>query len=307
VRAAKVAWGTTEHAEAKAGPLAAVLSLDDLAARAQAVRPDAIPEQYRLRNHVHANGVFEAWGQDRGTPSARMVVRLQEVDGAVLHVQSPSGDGASGGARRWINGLHYATFGGLSLRLLFFVLALATCATILTGNWVWLARRDARSRSAGNRVLARLTAGVGAGTIVAVAALFLVSRLLPFDLAGRGTIEEFLFVGALVACIVWALAVRNEHHVWRQQLGLAGALFLAVPPLAARWSSAGLFGAGPRVAAVTGVDVAILLTAYALCGTAFALRRAARQVKQTAALAEVDSSDVSQRPGALASAGGSDA
>ena len=306
-RAAEVAWGTSEPPKIPVRPVTAVLTVDDLAARAQAARSDVRPEQYRLRSHGHVNGVFEAWGQDRGTPSARVVVRLQEADGAVLQIQSASRGGASSSARRWINGLHYASFGGLPLRMLFFALALATCATILTGNWVWLARRDARGRGAGNRVLARLTAGVGAGTLVAVAALFVASRLLPLDLAGRGTLEEFVFVGTLVACIGWALAVRDEHQVWWQQLGLSGALLMAVPPLAARWSSAGLFGTGPRIAGVMGVDVAILLAAGALCGTAFGLALAARQVKQTAASPEGDSTRVSERAVALTSAGGGDA
>jgi uncharacterized iron-regulated membrane protein len=269
-RAESVAWGAPERTKAKAGPVTAVLTLDELVARARSARPGVVLEPYRLRNHGHANGHFEAWG-DEGTPSASVAVRLRETDGGVLGVQD-YGEGASGGARRWINSLHYAYFGGPAIRFLFFVLALATCGTILTGNWVWLARRDARRGSWGNRLLSRLTAGVGAGTFVALAALFVASRLLPLELVGRGTIEELVFVATLLACIAWSIVSKNERRLWWQQLAVAGALLLAVPPLAARWSSAGLFGAGPRIAAVAGVDVGLLVTACVLCGTAAALR-----------------------------------
>src|SRR6185295_13572050 len=111
---------------------------------------------------------------------------------------------AAGSAKGWIYGLHFAHFGGLTLRLLGFVLALGAGATLLTGNWIWLSRRAARGEGVGNRLLQRLTAGVGAGTLVAVSTLFLVSRALPLALPGRGRAEELVFVGALCACVLWA-------------------------------------------------------------------------------------------------------
>jgi uncharacterized iron-regulated membrane protein len=76
------------------------------------------------------------------------VVRVGKLDGAIRRVDLPETETTSGAARRWIHGLHFARFGGLPLRFLYLVRALATCATILTGNWVWLARRESRRPSA---------------------------------------------------------------------------------------------------------------------------------------------------------------
>jgi hypothetical protein len=53
------------------------------------------------------------------------------------------------------------------------------CLTILTGNWIWLVRREARAAGAGNRLLARLTIGLGGGVIPAAAALFWANRAAP--------------------------------------------------------------------------------------------------------------------------------
>jgi hypothetical protein len=63
---------------------------------------------------------------------------------------------------------------------------------------------------------------VSGGTVVATAALFLVSRLLPFDLPDRGQTEEIVFVSVFVFCVVWACAVENRRALWWQALGLAG-------------------------------------------------------------------------------------
>ena len=273
-RAELFAEGHVHPTEAKPGAPVDVLSTDELVERVRRLRPDADFRGYEVAHPGRVNGLFEAWGKDHGTPALGTMVRLQATDGTVLDDGKASG-GVSGSARRWIQGLHYADFGGLPLRFAFFVLALASCATILTGNWVWLARRESREPSTGNRVLSRLTTGIGAGAVVAVAALFLASRLFPLDLSHRGTWEELVFVGTLALCVVWVLLAKDERDLAWQLVGLAGALFLPVPFLAANFSRAGLFGAGPRLAPVVGVDLALLTVGLASCTAALALRRGA--------------------------------
>ncbi|WP_437599050.1 PepSY-associated TM helix domain-containing protein [Sorangium sp. So ce590] len=274
-RADRVAWGASYVDEPAPGAPARGLTLDELTARARAAEPRFVPERYRIRHHGLDSGTVELRGPVEGVPFGSGIVRLRATDGAVLSLDMPGAEGARSDVIRWIYGLHYADFGGVALRILFLVLSVATCATILTGNWIWLARREARRESLGNRLLARLTVGFGAGTLVAIAALFLASRALPLDWAGRMAAEELTFLAALGLCITWALAARDGGRLWWRQIGLAGLLLLPVPALAARWSGAGLFGAGPKLGAVVAVDVALLLVAAALCASAWALRRAA--------------------------------
>ena len=101
---------------------------------------------------------------------------------------------------RVIFDLHYAHFGGLLLKLLYALLALAVCAVLLTGNLVWLERRDAARAHVGNRLLERLTAGVCAGLVLGCAVYCVANRALPGALERRADWEWNLFLGA------WALA-----------------------------------------------------------------------------------------------------
>ncbi|WP_437967002.1 PepSY-associated TM helix domain-containing protein [Sorangium sp. So ce260] len=295
-RADRVAWGASYVEEPAKGAPARGLTLDELTARARAAEPRFVPESYRIRHVGLDSGTVDIRGTVEGVPFGRGIVRLRAIDGAVLSADVPGAEGARSSVLRWIYGLHFADFGGVTLRVLFFVLSLATCATILTGNWIWLARREARRESLGNRLLARLTVGFGAGTLVAIAALFLASRALPLDWAGRTAAEELTFLAALGLCVAWALAARDAASLWWRQIGLAGLLLLPVPALAARWSGAGLFGAGPRLGAVVAVDVALLLSAAALCASAWALRRAASRHAAPSQAAQ-DEPPVSLAPG----------
>jgi uncharacterized iron-regulated membrane protein len=306
-RAEAIAWGSADNGSTSPGAAATGLSLDELVARAASVRPDFVPEYFHLTHHGRSNGVVEVRGHDAGTPRALVKVRLRASDGELLE-DARQGE-ASAATQRWINGLHFAYFGGPSLRLLFFLLALASCATILTGNWVWLARR---ARSRGNEVLARLTVGVGAGTWVALGALFLASRLYPLDWAWRGAAEEITFLAVLASCIGWALLVRDGATLWWRQLAVAACLFLPVPLLAARWSVAGLFGPGPHVPSVLAIDIGVLATAVALGASAVSLRRVTlRRNQQDEAGSVVQEEDASTTPVqqevVLAHTGGPDA
>lgn len=271
------------------GAPANALSLDVLARRARQAEPRLVPESYRLYYPGREHGQVEVRGALRDTiPVAYASVRLDAVTGEVLHVSSRATETASGVTWRWIAALHYVYFGGLPLKFFFLFLALATCVTILTGNWIWLVRRESRA-GVGHRCLSRLTAGVGAGTVVAVAALFLASRLLPLEWAQRTTVEELTFVVAWVLCTGWAMVSRDTSAIWWKQLGLAGVLLVPVPLLASRWSSAGVFGDGPHDPTVVAVDVALLIAAAGLCTGASWLRRSVGQ-RRVAAL-PVDSDE----------------
>jgi uncharacterized iron-regulated membrane protein len=306
-RAEVALWGMPGFESGKAGPSAQVLALDELAERARRAAPRLVPDSYRVLHPGRENGLVDVQGTIRGTtPEPYGAVRLRLQDGRVIAIDSPATETAMLATWRWVRGLHYAYFGGITLRFLFFALALATAGTLLTGNWIWLARREARRRSAGNRLLARLTAGVGAGTLVATAALFLVSRVLPFDFAGRGPTEEMLFLVVFTGCIAWGFASPTERAVWWQQLGAAGLLLLPVPLLATRWSTAGLFGSGARIPAVVGVDIALLGVAFALFAVALALRRAATRPAESPVAVENLRHQETGRTVAVLSPGGRD-
>jgi hypothetical protein len=273
----RVVWNEPAARPAPGAPSAG-RSLDDVLAIARAAVPGFQPISFGLQDHGRAHAPVLAYGSIDGDGPLRYAsVLVDSSTGDVLHVDAPSTDLASHATRRWLSGLHYVYFGGVALRVILALLGLAACATILTGNWIWIARRHPRGAGARPHVLARLTAGAGAGVFVAIAALFVASRLLPLDAAGRTDTEPRVFAAALAACLAWALVARSTADTWWQQLGLAGLLFASVPLWAARVSSAGLLGDGPRLATVVAVDAGMLAVGALLITVAFALRRARRR------------------------------
>ena len=251
------------------GTPSTVLTLDDLVTVARYEEPRLVVRSLSIRHHGRDNGSVEIDGSIEGGTTA-ISLRLRELDGAVTANSTGRPENASQQYGRWLTRLHFADLGGTGMRILYAVLGLATSLTILSGNWIWMARRESRNTS----ILARLTAGFGAGIVVAIAALFLGSRLLPLDTFRRMTAEELTFALALTACLAWSLAARDVPALWWKMSALAGAMLLLTPLFAARLSTAGLFGRpGARVGPVVGVDVTLLGSGMLLCIVAWALRR----------------------------------
>ncbi len=215
------------------------------------------------------------------------------VDGPtaeVVQVRGPREETAAGKAQRWIFALHFAQIGGWGLKAAYGVLALATAATILTGNGLWLARRRRREERWGDRLLARLTIGIGAGTPIAIATTLLGSLALPIDLGVRELAIELGFVVVLGAACVTAGLGRDERAAWASLLALGGAAFAVLPVAQGIASGAGLVGNGSS-ATVVAVDLAFLLCAGALVVAAWWVARgrrgAATITSETPAPAEV--------------------
>jgi uncharacterized iron-regulated membrane protein len=280
------------------GP-APALSLDEVLAIARREVPGFAPISFGMQGYQKEHGKVRAYGSVSPSVSASTVgagpsryanVLIDQQSGEVLHVESPSTDLASHSARRWVTGIHYVYFGNNAVRILLALLTLAGCATILTGNWIWLAKRKARGAGGKPHLLARLTAGVGAGTFLAIAVFFVASRLLPMRLPERIATEQLYFFGALLGCIAWGLFARSALAVWWQQLGLAGLLLCVVPVLQARLTPAGLFGDGPRITTVMAVDLGLLGCGLLLLCVALLLYRRAQR-GASAEDTEADGSD----------------
>jgi hypothetical protein len=121
-------------------------------------------------------------------------------------------------------------FGGQALKALFFVLALAASAVILTGNVLWIEvrrPRDPRATPWLHRLLARLTSGIG--LLAAVPAAFVITRMIPIDRPDRMTIEAQAFFTIWALLALGALAWPSALATARVLLALSGVLSIAVP------------------------------------------------------------------------------
>jgi uncharacterized iron-regulated membrane protein len=178
-----------------------------------------------LHQDEHA---WVAFWYESGGLTAERAVALDAVRGDVLQVVEARHKPAHG-IERVLFDLHYARVGGMLMKALYSVLALFMCVVIVTGNLIWLERRDAGRASRGNRMLERLTVGVSCGLAFGIAVYFAVNRSLPAQLAGRADLEFTLFLGAwLLGAIAAAVPRWSARAAAAALCAGAGALFLGV-------------------------------------------------------------------------------
>lgn len=254
------------------GEHAPVRSLDELMDIARREGEMEI-ETVQVRGHGRQDGWLVARGQTKTAPLLATSIGLRERDGKVLWRPSVASDSAYKIVSSWFSGLHYARFAGDFVRLVLALLSVGTAMTIVTGNFLWIAKRPPGDRIAG--ILDRATTAIGGGILVATAGAFVASRLVPLTWAHHQVATQLSFAGALVACLVAAFVVDRASldGLWWTQLALAGAGFFGTPIFAARWSSAGMFGrSSERVLGVVAVDVGLVMIGAVLLVVAIAMR-----------------------------------
>lgn len=137
-----------------------------------------------------------------------------------------------------MSGLHFAQFGGYPMRWLYFICGLVSSAMIATGLVLFTVKRRRRPDAEGalaarmHVVAERVNIAVIAGLGVACVGMLWANRLLPVELAGRAGWEVQVFFSLWLLALLHA-CVRPYLNAWREQLGLAAALCLALPLLSA--------------------------------------------------------------------------
>lgn len=154
------------------------------------------------------------------------------VTGKLLQAPSPSR--ASLLTQRVMAGLHFAQFGGYPMRWLYFLCGLVSCVMIASGLVLYTVKQRRQARSTGQlrflRGVEAINVAVVAGLALACVALLWGNRLLPAELAGRGGWELRLFFAVWLLTLLHAW-LREPLQAWREQLGVAALLALALPLL----------------------------------------------------------------------------
>lgn len=185
-----------EFTRPPSGESATMLPIDQLVARARELSGQDEPADYLTLRHAHdRNAWLEAYFPKEGL-GAYSFVFLDALTGDVV-ARSSAGDLTPSAAfERVLHSLHFAHFGGFSIKLLYTLVALATCVLLISGNLIWLERRDPLRARPGNRLLERVTVAVPAGLVAATGVYFLANRFLPATQSARAELEFALFAGA---------------------------------------------------------------------------------------------------------------
>lgn len=139
--------------------------------------------------------------------------------------------------QRTMNALHFVRFGGYPMKWLYFICGMAASAMLATGAILFMVKRRKKSANEFGAATARVYRGIEvlnvaaiAGLILACAAYFWINRLLPLDVAERGTREILLFFAVWLASLAHA-ALRPSLAAWREQLAACALLCLGLPLL----------------------------------------------------------------------------
>lgn len=210
-------------------------------------------------------------------------VTLDATTGEVLRVRNSHP--AASLTQSVMAGLHYAQFGGYSIRWLYFLMGLAASASIATGLVLWTAKRrgvEAKSPTdaAGWRLVECFNVAGVAGFVVACLALFYANRLIPVNIADRAALEVRTVFAVWTLLLLHALLRKAPGRAWREQFWIAALLALGVPFLNA------LTGGMPFTQSVlrenwilTGFDSAALVCGILLAFTAWKIGRARTTTK----------------------------
>ncbi len=133
-----------------------------------------------------------------------------------------------------VSRLHYGNFGGITVKVIYFILAIITCFVIITGVLIWIEARNKKSMSLKQRLY---TAKVGhiylaicLSLFPVIALFFLVVKLLPeaYQTQKMGVLYTWFFVIWLLATLYFRFK-RNNYLTNKTTLLVGTVLGFLVP------------------------------------------------------------------------------
>ncbi|MEL6362256.1 MAG: PepSY-associated TM helix domain-containing protein [Pseudomonadota bacterium] len=131
--------------------------------------------------------------------------------------------------------LHYGTYGGIALKLVYFLMGLSLAIITAMGNMMWIERRlhgnEGNKSENFYRRLGRFNVGVTMGLPIASVAIFYLDKLYGGAEAGRLAATGWTYFAVWFAGIGYAMARQNEYQSVRDMLALIGLGLLGLPVL----------------------------------------------------------------------------
>ena len=273
-----------------------MISLDELR---EMQHPDSGNDPYMviMRNYGDAAAEFEIFykGSTRLTFSD-----VVWVNGATGELSPPNEFREETGAMRVANAvtpLHYGTYGGIWLKVLYFILGLSLAVVTALGSMMWIERRKhgnegGKTLTFYNR-LGYFNTGIVMGLPVATLSIFYLDKLYMGAEAARIFATGWTFFAVWALGLLYACVRRDDYRTTRELLIVSGIMAMGIPVLnglvTGQWFPAYL-GADHSVAAW--VDTAMLIggSLTVLAGylaPAERLDKQARRAKESAANAEI--------------------
>ncbi|MEM9859279.1 MAG: PepSY-associated TM helix domain-containing protein, partial [Bacteroidota bacterium] len=199
-------------------------SLTELADRVEQQYPDFHIRNIRLRNYGKEDALA-LWNIDshEGIHSSG-VLAMRMKDGQILEEYSilPNERTYSYSVINFITKLHFGSFGGMTLRVIYFVLSMITCFMIISGVLIWRTARDNKSYTFKQRLfhhrVTKWYLAICLSMFPAFALIFLANKFVPMDLVGRVSWVNGIFFGGWLALTLIGLLWNNYARLNRNYL-----------------------------------------------------------------------------------------
>ena len=183
------------------------------------------------------------FGKEDGTIGARIdnfkgiggdgIFIYGHKDGKLLDATEPETRPYSKGTLAVLIKLHYATYGGIFLKIIYFILAMITCYIIISGVMIWRTARDKPSYTPKQRRfhhrVTKVYLSICLSMFPALALIFIGNKLVPMEMPGRVFYVNYIFfLGWLVLTII-GLFWNDYRKLNRNYILLGSILGLLIP------------------------------------------------------------------------------
>lgn len=168
--------------------------------------------------------------------------------------------------------LHFGSYGGNSMRWIYFLMGLAGALLFYTGNVLWLESRRKKARdgtspqqSRATRILGSLTIGVSLGCVMGISTTLAATKWLPSLVHNLAAWHESIYFAVFAGAVIWAF-YRGAARAAAELLYAAAALTLLIPlgSLAGLWHIAGTWNHSGPYWTVDLIAVITAVTFYAI-------------------------------------------
>lgn len=196
---------------------------------------NAAPRSYVVRNYGDETSEIDIFYAPDTELSSVEIISVNGATGAPITDDPFKEQPLAGHFVNAMSPLHYGTYGGIWLKLLYFILGLSLSVITALGSMMWIERRKhgnegSKSEAFYNR-LGYFNTGVIMGLPVAAISIFYLDKLYFGAEAGRLAATGSVYLGVWVIGLVYAFMRRNDYSTTRELLILTGALAMGVPVL----------------------------------------------------------------------------
>lgn len=186
-----------------------------------------------IKHYSREDALLSVYGKDPSYFSGDGALAIGLKDGKVLAEMMPGKKTYVQSVLYGIAGVHFATFGGILLKIVYFFLAIVTCFVIISGVLLWKEARNKKNYTAKQKLFHhRVTMSylsICFGLFPAVPILFMAERLIPGTLANHVSLVNTTFFLSWLLFTIIGLFWKTEANLTRNYLYVGGILSLGVP------------------------------------------------------------------------------